>query len=148
VCRPAVTRPQVWRRERGAQLNLAQPVQEEDSRKETAGLQPTARVPGACTGGPTNFLIDEILAAVIILPLAAGATLLAVMIFGSTESGDRALRVLRWIRDREEPSAQFLITHRILAHPRPTPAIPGRQDHSRRDTRSGLPYKGAGPVPD
>jgi hypothetical protein len=39
----------------------------------------------------------------IIAPLAAGAALVVVVVFGSVQSGERVFRLLRWLRDKEEP---------------------------------------------
>ena len=58
-----------------------------------------------CTAERLHSLAGEILAAVmIVVPLATGAALVAVVVFGSIESSDRVFRLLRWLRDREEPS--------------------------------------------
>jgi hypothetical protein len=51
-----------------------------------------------------HFPGDEIVAALLIItPLISGAILVSVLVFGSTASSDRIFRLLRWIRDREEP---------------------------------------------
>jgi hypothetical protein len=62
-------------------------------------------VMSACTAGTAHFLADAIIAAIIAIYLAAGIILVAVMVFGSTESCDRFFRLLHWIRDQEEPPA-------------------------------------------
>jgi len=41
----------------------------------------------------------------ITVPLMTGAILVAVAVFGSTKSTDRVFRLLRWLRDKEEPPA-------------------------------------------
>jgi hypothetical protein len=62
-------------------------------------------VAGAFTAGCLHPLIGEILAAaMVIVPLATGVTLVAVIAFGSIESSNRIFRLLRWIHDGEEPS--------------------------------------------
>jgi hypothetical protein len=62
-------------------------------------------VMSACTAEATHFLVGGIIAAIIALELAVGAVLVVVIIFGSTESCNRIFRLLRWIRDKEEPPA-------------------------------------------
>jgi hypothetical protein len=53
-----------------------------------------------------HSLLGEILAAaLIIVPLTTGVILVAVVVFGSTESCNRVFRLLRCIRDKEEPPA-------------------------------------------
>jgi hypothetical protein len=63
-------------------------------------------VAGACAAGRMHFLLGEILAAaLIIIPLTTCVILVAVIVFGSAESSDRVFRLLRCIRDKEEPPA-------------------------------------------
>ena len=60
----------------------------------------------ACAAGRIHPLLGEILAAVlIIVPLATSVILATVIVFGDSESCDRAFRLLRWIRDKKEPPA-------------------------------------------
>ena len=69
------------------------------------GLGPGG-IAGACAADHLHSLAGEILAtAMVAVPLATGAILIAVIVFGSTKSSDRVFRLLRWIRDKEEPSA-------------------------------------------
>ena len=60
-------------------------------------------VMSACTAEAGHFLVNEIIAGIIALELAVGVILVTVIIFGSTESCNRVFRLLRWIRDKEEP---------------------------------------------
>ena len=61
---------------------------------------------GADAAQSLHSLVGEILvAAVTAVSLATGVTLLALIVFGSAEYGDRVFRVLRWIRGKDEPSA-------------------------------------------
>ena len=59
-----------------------------------------------CTSEHLHSLLGEIIAAaVIVIPSLTAAALLAVAVFGNTQSSDRVFRLLRWIRGREEPRA-------------------------------------------
>jgi hypothetical protein len=74
-------------------------------RMVSLGLGPGG-IAGACTAARLHSLVGEILAAAMIaVPLATGVILVAVIVFGSTESSNRVFRLLRWIRDKEEPPA-------------------------------------------
>jgi hypothetical protein len=60
----------------------------------------------ACAAQRLHYLAGEILAvALIVVPLVVGAILVAVIVFCSTRSSDRVFRLLRWLRDKEEPPA-------------------------------------------
>ena len=60
----------------------------------------------ACTAERLHSIIGEVLAAaMIVVPLVTGVILVAVIVFGSIESSNRVFRLLRWLRDKEEPSA-------------------------------------------
>jgi hypothetical protein len=51
-----------------------------------------------------HSLVGEILAAaMIVVPLITSAILVAVIVFGSAKSSNRVFRLLRWLRDKEEP---------------------------------------------
>jgi hypothetical protein len=61
---------------------------------------------GAYAAVSLHCLVGEILvAAVNAVSLATGVILMAVIVFGNAESSNRVFRILRWIRDKEEPSA-------------------------------------------
>lgn len=63
-------------------------------------------IAGDCAAGRLHSLAGEILATtVIVVPLVTGAFLVTVAVFGSTSSSDRVFRLLRWLRDSEEPPA-------------------------------------------
>jgi hypothetical protein len=63
-------------------------------------------VAGACTAGRMHCMLGEVLAAVlIIVPLTTSVILVVVVVFGGTESSNRVFRLLRCIRDKEEPPA-------------------------------------------
>jgi hypothetical protein len=58
----------------------------------------------ACTVESLHSLTGEILAAgMIVAPLLTGAVLVVVVVFGSVKSNERVFRLLRWLRDKEEP---------------------------------------------
>lgn len=61
---------------------------------------------GAYAAQSLHNLAGEILVATVTaVSLATGVILLALVVFGSTESGDRVFRILRWVRGKEEPPA-------------------------------------------
>jgi hypothetical protein len=60
----------------------------------------------ACTVERPHFLVVEILvSAIIAFTLSTGVIFVIVIIFGSNKSSDRVFRLLRWLRDKEEPPA-------------------------------------------
>ena len=82
-----------------------------------SGARRTARWPviragaGVLSEGMAGYLhpvLGEALAAAdVIVPLAVGLILLAAILRGSSETCERAFRLLRWITDRPEPPAQL-----------------------------------------
>jgi hypothetical protein len=63
-------------------------------------------VAGACVAGCMHSLLGELLAAaLVIVPLTISVILVAVIVFGRAESSNRVFRLLRCIRDKEEPPA-------------------------------------------
>lgn len=94
-------------------------------------------VAGACAAGRMHCLLGEILAAaLIIVPLTTSVILVTIVVFGGTKPSNRVFRLLRCIRDKEEPPAPG--GHTLKACPehlrdnsrRP---IPGRQDLPNRN---------------
>ena len=100
-------------------------------------------VAGTCAAGRMHFMLGEILAAtLIIVPLTASVILVAVIVFGGTESSNRVFRLLRCIRDKEEPPAPGgpCDKSRPADHDaiRPRSRQPGPARHlNRRRLRSG-----------
>lgn len=116
------------------------------------GLGPGGVI-GACTAGLLHCLLGEILAAAMIaLPLTTGVILVAVIVFGSSESSDRVFRLLRWIRDKEEPPAPGIFAaHHVSFRDdgaqdvelRGSAARQDRRDHAgqgRQDDHDQQPY--------
>jgi hypothetical protein len=61
---------------------------------------------GAYAAVSLHCLAGEILvAAATAILLATGVILISITVFGSAESSDRVFRILRWIRNKEEPPA-------------------------------------------
>ncbi len=69
-------------------------------------LGPSGGIASVCTAERLHSLVGEVLAAtMIIVPLMTGVILVTVIVFGSSESSNRVFRLLRCIRNKEEPLA-------------------------------------------
>jgi hypothetical protein len=58
----------------------------------------------ACIVESVHSLVGAVLAVgMIVAPLLTGAVVVVVVVFGSVKSSERVFRLLRWLRDKEEP---------------------------------------------